>query len=202
MTLRVIPRIQDCWPHSRDNLPRLESDRVQWICVHQHGTKLADWPIVISSARDLARAHENHPALKRITGRLPYHFVLGESDLEQGVALSHKGCHAAGYNWNAVAVCILGTFRSGVAPSSEQWENLVELCTVLMGLYSLSVEAVVGHHRPDPRDEAGELLYLPGSSSDTKKKCPGPGFSIAQLRADLKSHPGQSIDPTALGIVT
>ena len=200
--IQVEPHVRDCWPMGRRDLPYLSQHAVRFLVVHGHGFEIPGWIRPIVNIVDLARVHERHDEIRHITGRLPYHFMaLPDGTVQQGIALGYRGCHARNYNGLSIGIAVLGRFdATEQTPTEDQLSSLPRLCALLQGYFSLDIEGIVGHHWP--ADEPSKAkLYLPDSSSDPRKRCPGPGLDIAALRRSITELQARSLDPREYGVV-
>lgn len=165
---------------------------IDYIVIHQHGSRLSKWPTPIDDAVSLARAHAEHPELAGVTGRMPYHFVVrADGIVEQAVGCRMNTPHARRWNNTSVAVAVLGDFNVE-SPTSMQWQASIELATSLCSYFALA--RVVGHHGREP-------FTLPGSSSDKTKVCPGEAFPLERFIKTVGSLAAWCEDPRKFGIV-
>jgi len=106
-----------------------------------------------------------------VTGRrMPYtHVIRRDGMIEQAIPWSTVAPHAAAWNTRSASVALVGDFREH-APTVEQWDSLVGLCTLAAVLIG-GANGIYGH------DE------LNGSSlGNTRKRCPGHKLSMTLLR--------------------
>lgn len=105
-------------------------------------------------------------------GQSPYHMLVRvDGSVDQLVELSDTAIHAGRWNAASVGIAVAGDFRR-LPPGLEQWRTCVTLAA-LLGAWGLEHK---GH------DD------LPGGSADASKRCPGPHFSLPQLRTAAKQH--------------
>jgi len=70
------------------NPPKKRTNVIKSFIVHHHGTIIKGLKKELVTAVDLARLHGTFKTLRRATGRMPYHFVVGRrGELWQAVRM-------------------------------------------------------------------------------------------------------------------
>lgn len=160
--LHVINKVHACW----DGKYR-ERHVTSHIVIHRIEPEIGNY------AEDFAEEFKKtgkYEAGSYTGGQMPYHFLcFKDGRCEQALAIMDTGPHALVWSQRAIAVAMVGDFHLNDTPTAEQWATTVNLCAVLgwwMGAYQLR-----GH------------TELPNASKDPKKRCPGSGVSLDDLRA-------------------
>lgn len=79
-----------------------------------------------------------------------YHFVIRtDGSIEFGRPLHMAGAHARGYNKDSIGICLIGGVDADDQPKNnftrKQMKSLQGLIALLMDVYQLDVEDIVGH---------------------------------------------------------
>ena len=100
-------------------------------------------------------------------GRDPYALIVRtDGHVDQMAELGQVTYHAGEFNTSTLGIAVVGNFTER-APTHEQWQTCVTLAA-LFGAWGL--------------EHQGHTMLGLGASSDPSKVCPGPRFSLPQLR--------------------
>ena len=76
-----------------------------------------------------------------------YHYViLLDGSIQKGRWVDYTGAHVKGHNRNSIGICYIGGKNAYNSETPEQLKSMVKLVQVLLRLYSLSPENVLGHN--------------------------------------------------------
>lgn len=123
----------------------------------------------------------NHREVRHWENGLGYHFVIGNGvDVPDGtVEVGNRwneqitGAHVGGeLNKEAIGICLVGDFSQTV-PTEKQMAALHKLLRFLQARCQVPADKVLGHCEVRP----GHTI------------CPGPNFSMDELRASLETEP-------------
>ncbi len=124
-----------------------DSDRVSWGAIRRYHTKTLGW-------RDVGY----HAGVEQV-GECD-ETLLGRPWTKVG---AH--CRQEGMNRQAFGLCLVGNFDE-LPPPPTQWVAAVRLARMLIGLFDIPTETIIGH-----RDFA-------------PKSCPGHAFDLDEFRAE------------------
>lgn len=146
------------------------------IVLHHSATPSPDTPLSV-----LTEVHKKRGFSNFYWGRnyaIGYHYLIYPDGLVVATRPEHLiGAHVTGYN-SYIGICIMGNFsrthnRDGSkgpqSPTAEQLRSLVKLCKSLRARYGFPLDRIKGHRELDPTTE-----------------CPGDGFPLQSLVAELK----------------
>jgi len=124
-------------------------------------------------APGIAQFYRTNAEARAATGGLmPYTFcALGDGEIQQAWPLSIVTPHAARFNVPAVGFAMLGDFRSGNPPTSEQYDAAICACAGLLRYFPRA--QLVGHSELD------------GASRDKNKVCPGTLCDMDRMRRNV-----------------
>jgi hypothetical protein len=151
-------KTEECKPFW--GLRHRQLDLIDTVMVHRI------WAEGITSVPELAQWFIKHPE----TGipSMPYTFIVfPDGVVEQALPLSIVAPHGRKWNTRAVGVGFFGDFTK-YAPTAEQLLGGQELVALLAQAFTIK-PSIVGH------------TYVPDSTSDTGKDCPGKHFPLSSF---------------------
>lgn len=173
-----------------DEQATLHDRAVIWI--HRLG------PSVGADAIEMARFFQHGPGAQYTGGRIPYHYLNTEDQMQQALPLDQRGAHARSFgNAAGLGLANLGDFRRR-PPHPRQWNRAVQLCCDLLpSLLPLPlrlVTTVPPHLRNSlPVWGHGEVPAAFARTSqkdqpDGRYACPGRHWPMREFRQDVQAE--------------
>jgi len=97
--------------------------------------------------KEITRWHSDPPPKGNGWSDIGYHGVVRRNGvLELGRPISKIGSHAKGHNSDSIGLCWVGR----TVPTAVQYQSLLNATRLLMAVYGIKADQVLGHKEVDP----------------------------------------------------
>lgn len=186
----------DCTKELDDGRHRERNeDQIDSLIIHRVGKDHRTKANLGDTGPEIALKFLHDPAIAKYTGgQNPYTFYIGkDGTIWQALPVDEVGNHARKWNKRGIGIACIGDFRD-TAPSVEQFNACLNLCTYLLKCLGLRHDAVGGHSE-----------FGASATNSPNKECPGSRFDVPYLRHELANAVPYSLsamERTALKVKT